>query len=216
MRFTLIFGTEHARPIFRKKKFGFQVPVYPPLGVLYLGSALEDAGHEVEIIDFFIDRDPSLAIDKSIHHSDAIGLSVDNISFSESAQIAQYIKNKDPHLPVIIGGPHCTLYQEQSLVDISSADISVNGDGEQAIVDIAKAFEGTVDKKAQLITKSDYFLCLFYIVVFTEVLYLPPADAPIIVDIAIIMGAGIISIVNALLKTCLLNFTTSSKKAINP
>jgi radical SAM superfamily enzyme YgiQ (UPF0313 family) len=142
MRFTLIYGTDHARPLFRKRQFGFQVPVFPPLGLLYLGSALEHAGHDAEIIDFFVDKDPYSAIDKSINHSDAIGLSVDNVSFRESAQIAQYIKNKDPDLPVVIGGPHCTLNKEQSLVNISAADVSVNGDGEHAIVDIAEAFEG--------------------------------------------------------------------------
>ena len=143
MRFILIHGTDSARPSARKKRFGFQVPVYPPLGVLYLGSALEHAGHEAEIIDFFIDPDPYVAIDKSIHHSDAVGISVDNVSFNESAQLAQYIKNKDPHLPIVIGGPYSTLYQEQSLMTISAADVSVSGDGEQAIVHIAEALKGT-------------------------------------------------------------------------
>lgn len=143
MLFTLVYGTDHMRPIFRKKYYGFQVPVYPPLGVLYLGSALENAGHKAEVIDFNIDKDPYAAIDKSINHSDAIGLSVDNHLFHESAKIAQYIKNKDPDLPVIIGGPHCTLYQKQSLINISAADVSVIGDGEQVIVDIAEAFKGT-------------------------------------------------------------------------
>ena len=92
MRFTLIHGTNQARPIFHKKRFGFsQVPVYPPLGVLYLGSMLEQAGYDAEIIDFFIDKDPYASIDKSILQSDVIGLSVDNVSSEEAAQLAQYI-----------------------------------------------------------------------------------------------------------------------------
>ena len=143
MRFTLIHGSENARPSSLRKRFGARVPVYPPLGVLYLGGALEQAGHEVDIIDFFIDDDPYAAIEKSIHLSDAVGLSVDNVSYNESAHVAQYIKDKDPRLPVVIGGPHCTLYQEQSLANIPAADVSVIGDGEQAIVDLAAAFEGT-------------------------------------------------------------------------
>jgi anaerobic magnesium-protoporphyrin IX monomethyl ester cyclase len=144
MRFTFIHGTEHSHPKFHKKRFGFfQVPVYPPLGVLYLGSMLEHAGHDAEVIDFFIDKDPYAAIDKSIHYSDAIGLSVDNVSSQESSQIAQYIKNKDPDIPIVIGGPHCSLYQERALENITAADVSVNGDGEHAIVDIAEAFQGT-------------------------------------------------------------------------
>lgn len=145
MRFTLIHGTNQARPKFHKKRFGFsQVPVYPPLGVLYLGSMLEQAGYDAEIIDFFIDKDPYASIDRSIHQSDVIGLSVDNISSDEAASLAQYIKNKDADIPIVIGGPYCSLYQERALKKISAADVSVDGDGEHAIINIAKAFEGTI------------------------------------------------------------------------
>jgi anaerobic magnesium-protoporphyrin IX monomethyl ester cyclase len=143
MRFTLIHGSEKANPLSLRKRFGVRVPVYPPLGVLYLGGVLERGGHEVDIIDFFVDKDPYDAIDKSIQNTDAVGLSVDNVSYTESAYIAQYIKEKDPHLSIVIGGPHCTLYKEQSLVNIPTADVSVNGDGEHAIASIADAFEGT-------------------------------------------------------------------------
>jgi anaerobic magnesium-protoporphyrin IX monomethyl ester cyclase len=144
MRFTLIYGTDSDRPVFRKKKFGVDIlPVYPPLGLLYLGSVLEHAGHDVEIIDFYIDSDPYAAINKNINSSDAFGLSVDNLSYQESAHMAQYIKSKDPGLHIVIGGPHSTLYKEQSLENIRAADVSVEGDGEHAIIHIAKAFNGT-------------------------------------------------------------------------
>jgi anaerobic magnesium-protoporphyrin IX monomethyl ester cyclase len=143
MRFTFIYGTDLARPENRKKQYGFKVPVYPPLGLLYLGSALEQAGHDAGIIDFNIDPDPYGSIHKSIQGSDAFGISVDNVSFRESAKIANYLKNEDSQLPIVIGGPHCILYQKESLSNISAADISVIGDGEQTIVDIAKTFERT-------------------------------------------------------------------------
>ena len=41
------------------------------------------------------------------------------------------------------GGPHCTFHPEKALLDISAADISVEGEGEQVIKEIIKALNGT-------------------------------------------------------------------------
>ncbi len=142
MRFTLIYGTNRARPSLLLRSYGYRVPAYPPLGLLYIAGALEQAGHTAEIIDFYVDPDPYHAIDESILRSDAVGVSVDNDTFTEATELAHYIKTKDPGIPVVIGGPHCTLYPEQSLRNIPDADISVIGDGECAIVAIADALKG--------------------------------------------------------------------------
>jgi len=147
MKVTLIYGTKQSRPSLQKFQFGFKVPVFPPLGLLYLGSSLEQEGHQADIIDFYIDSHPYDAIKKSICSSDAVGISVDNDSFHESSQLAEYIKEQDVDIPIIIGGPHCTLYHEQSLNNIPHADFSVNGDGEQPIVDIVDALQGKKQEK---------------------------------------------------------------------
>ena len=142
MKFLLIYGTELSHPSVRKQKFEIHGPVYPPLGLLYIGRSLEDEGHHVEIIDFFVDPDPYKAIQQVLPSCDAVGLTVDNDSFHESAQLAQLIKHQDPSIPIAIGGPHCTLYPEQALHNLPMADVSVNGDGETAVKDIALAFQG--------------------------------------------------------------------------
>ncbi len=142
MKCLLIFGTELIRPSVHKQMFEVQGPVYPPLGLLYVGRSLEDEGHKVEIIDYFVEKQPFEEIKKRITSSDIIGLSVDNDTFYESAQIARSIKNIDCSIPIIIGGPHCTLYPERSLSNLPEVDISVCGDGEQAIKDITNALDG--------------------------------------------------------------------------
>jgi len=142
MDFLLIYGTEMVSPTVYKQKFELNSPVYPPLGLLYVAKSLEDEGHKVRIIDFYLDRNPYEEIKKQILSSDAIGMTVDNDCFEESAELAKSIKNIDSSIPIIAGGPYCTLYSKQSLEGLPTVDISVSGDGEHAIKDIVHSLNG--------------------------------------------------------------------------
>jgi radical SAM superfamily enzyme YgiQ (UPF0313 family) len=142
MEFLLIYGTEMSHPFIHRQKFELVSPLFPPLGLLYIGRSLEDEGHHVELLDLFVEKDSISEIKKKMTAVDAVGISVDNDSYNESAQLAHTIKNIDPSIPIIIGGPHCTLYPHDSLLNISAADISVCGDGEQAIKDVAAGLSG--------------------------------------------------------------------------
>lgn len=142
MKILLIHGNELSQPSVHRKKFENKSPVYPPLGLLYIAKSLENEGHKVEIIDYFVEQNTNEKIKKRINTSDAIGMTIDNDSFNESAKVAQSIKETDPSIPILIGGPHCTLYPDQALKNIQNADISVCGDGEHVVKDIAKSLQG--------------------------------------------------------------------------
>jgi anaerobic magnesium-protoporphyrin IX monomethyl ester cyclase len=131
---------------------------HPPLGALYLGSVLEEEGHNVEIFDLLAEKYPTETIRKIIPASDAIGITTYSsayqetlkggyytYAYKETAEIAKYIKEIDSKLPIIIGGPHCTVQPKKCLDEISSADISVEGDGEHIISDLTKALQGKKD-----------------------------------------------------------------------
>ena len=94
------------------------------------------------------------SIDKKT--ADAVGITVFSSSYQEtmhggrftyaykeSAKVAKYIKEIEPDIPIIIGGPHCSIQPEKSLNEIPSADISVEGDGEHVINEIAKSIKGS-------------------------------------------------------------------------
>ena len=115
---------------------------FPPLGLLYVGSVLENNGHKVEIVDFLAEKDPYESLKKSLNNVDAVGISVYTRSYQESEETACKIKEIDSDLPIIIGGPHCIFYPEKSLKEIPSADISVEGDGEAAVNEITSALKG--------------------------------------------------------------------------
>ena len=59
---------------------------------------------------------------------------------STAQKLVEFIKKTTPKIPVIIGGPHCTLQKEHALYEIN-ADISVIGDGEETIGEILDVFE---------------------------------------------------------------------------
>ncbi len=117
-------------------------PWAQPLGLLYIAAVLEQEGHKVEIIDLVAENLTDEKIQRSLSGIDAVGISVDSFAYKDVVEITRKIKQIDATVPIVIGGPHCTFYPEKSLIDIPSADISVEGEGEQVIKDIVQAFEG--------------------------------------------------------------------------
>jgi radical SAM superfamily enzyme YgiQ (UPF0313 family) len=115
---------------------------YPPLGLLYVGRVLKDEGHEVKIIDFTAERNPKETLERSLPHTDAIGMTIYTQAHKEAESIAENIKTMDKDIPIIIGGPHSTFYPDQTLVDIDHADICVEGEGEHTIKQLIPALQG--------------------------------------------------------------------------
>jgi anaerobic magnesium-protoporphyrin IX monomethyl ester cyclase len=115
---------------------------HPPLGLIYLASAIEHAGHTVEILDYLADPQTSTSLKESLESTDAVGITLSTDQLKPVAHLAQDIKELNPKIPIIIGGPHCTVLLDQALRDIPSADISVIGDGEPVILEILQWLEG--------------------------------------------------------------------------
>ncbi len=115
----------------------------PPLGILYLARMLEDNGHNAEVLDGSIEELNKEKIHKYVCSSDAVGLTL----YSEpremiaSISMARIIKEIDPNIPLVIGGPHCSISPEQTLIDYN-ADICISGYGEFVISSVANAIEG--------------------------------------------------------------------------
>jgi len=139
MRFLFIFPTGRGYKIADKKVF----PPYaysPPLGILYLSTMLERNGHTIEVLDYTAENVDEVKLRSKIDSADAVGITVCTSSLDESINLAHLIKKHRPDIPLLIGGPHCTLAPERSLIDFN-ADICVTGDGELIICAIADALQ---------------------------------------------------------------------------
>ena len=115
----------------------------PPLGLLYIGAVLEQDGHKVEILDYYMEKISKEKLKKALMSSDAVGMSIyTDYDFKPYTNISKRIKDLAPDIPIVIGGPHCSYVQKRSLQDLPLADISVIGEGEYVILDLIKYFQG--------------------------------------------------------------------------
>ena len=113
-----------------------------PLGLLYLGAVLEQDGHKVELLDYYAEDISREQLKNSLMSSDAVGMTVYTEDYKPAADISRMIKEINPEIPLIIGGPHCTFLQKRSLSYIPDADIGVMGEGEHVILDLAQFLQG--------------------------------------------------------------------------
>ena len=116
-------------------------PFTPPLRLSYLATPLLTKGHNVEIIDLNCEKEPEIKIRQSLLSCDAVILNVHTDNYSESAHVAHFIRKNNPDIPIIISGHYCTYQPERALIDIPSANISIEGEEEHIINDVVNAIE---------------------------------------------------------------------------
>jgi radical SAM superfamily enzyme YgiQ (UPF0313 family) len=129
-----------------------------PLGLECIGGAVQSRGHEAVLVDLRLDDWQALE-----RHLDeppaAVGVSC---SFSTDVygthEIARYIKERRPEVPVVVGGHHATLLPEDFLWPGSSVDAVAIGEGEGTSIDLMDALrDGSgIDAVAGLLTRSNW------------------------------------------------------------
>lgn len=123
-----------------KREFSFEAYL-PPLGLLYIATPLEKRGHKVKLIDFIAEQFTEKKLKRFLSKTDVVCITVTSQIVTSAAKISDLIKNYNKNIKIIIGGPHCTIQKKEALNEIK-ADISVIGDGEEAIVEIVDALNG--------------------------------------------------------------------------
>jgi radical SAM superfamily enzyme YgiQ (UPF0313 family) len=108
-----------------------------PLGLGYMASSLEAAGHTVRIYDSSVE-DEALA-DVLAQGWDFAGISSTTPLIQEAWEVAATIKAQG--ITTILGGPHLTLMPEESL-DQPGVDYTFKGEAEDGIVEFAEALAG--------------------------------------------------------------------------
>jgi anaerobic magnesium-protoporphyrin IX monomethyl ester cyclase len=116
----------------------------PPLGILYLARMLQDQGHRVSIVDCSAERTPYETIERMLPRVDVVGMTVYSgpKEQSPSLAIANMVKEQTPDVPLIIGGPHCSIFPEQAL-QMHHAQVCMLGEGEYRINDVIDGLQGT-------------------------------------------------------------------------
>lgn len=92
--------------------------VFPPLGLMAVGTALRKQGHDVEITD------------TPDGNYSCFGLGPTTPEYGSALALLRQIRYRNPETRVVIGGPHAVANPEECLAD--GFDVVAIGDGENA------------------------------------------------------------------------------------
>jgi anaerobic magnesium-protoporphyrin IX monomethyl ester cyclase len=128
-------------PSFFIEETGVLYGMAPPLGLLYLASLIEQRGDTVAVLDFTAEPYDEHTLARHAKDADVVGVSMLSTSVHKTSTIVNFLKQEYPRIPLMIGGPHCTLFPEKSLQE-TKADICIQGEGEPSILPLLDSIEG--------------------------------------------------------------------------
>ncbi|MEW5766879.1 MAG: radical SAM protein [bacterium] len=122
---------------------------YPPLGLGYLAASLRREGHEVKIFDFGLrpGMEPDQEADEVVGFKpDLVGITVWTHLYYHSLELAREIKCRNLNIPIVLGGPHITVYPLTAFED-GLIDYTIYGEGEETIVELVQSLEGKIARE---------------------------------------------------------------------
>lgn len=112
----------------------------PPLGVAILAAVTRQEGYETKILDALALR---LSMSETVKRiiaekPDYLGITSTTMSIYSAAEVAKRVKEANPSIKVILGGPHITAAPEETMKLFPEFEIGVMGEAEETIVELLK------------------------------------------------------------------------------
>lgn len=135
----------------------------PPIGLAYIAGSLVAAGHDVSVVDAVGEAPdeyrPIAGVRNSVSHGldaqtiasrvpadvELIGVScMFSVEWLYDVEVLEALRARFPEVPIIVGGEHVNACCEYILESCAAVDVCVLGEGEETIVELARAVaEGT-------------------------------------------------------------------------
>lgn len=114
--------------------------VYPPLGLMYIASSLEQDNHKVTILDTEVQNLSKKEIINKIKSEkpDMIGITSTTPLHHKAIELFKLIKKIDPSITTIAGGPHPTALPKESIKECLEIDIVIVGEAEETVREICQ------------------------------------------------------------------------------
>ena len=122
--------------------------IWPPLGIAYIGAALEERGHIVHLVDeeiiFHKHKDN---IQKTIEEEtrllkeikpDIVGITATTALIKPAYRTSRLVKKLFPNIRIVLGGNHASIFPEEILTECESIDITVRGEGEHIMCELTE------------------------------------------------------------------------------
>lgn len=109
-----------------------------PLGIIYLGAILREAGADVECCDERVCT--SAEVEAYIGKAEILGLSALTPHVNRAIRYAEKAKAQNPDVVTIMGGPHATV-DVDTFLDSGAFDYVLGGEAEDTFVDFLRGVE---------------------------------------------------------------------------
>lgn len=114
--------------------------IVPPLGVLYVAAALEEAGFEVQALDLDPEVESRLGAIQDFD-PDLVGMSFYTNTYPRARRLAADLRGALPQARIVCGGVHATALPEATMRELAP-DYLVWGEGERTAVHLAHYLAG--------------------------------------------------------------------------
>jgi anaerobic magnesium-protoporphyrin IX monomethyl ester cyclase len=118
----------------------FLHPQFPLKGLAYMVALLLKDGHNVKVMDcpaLNMDQD-GLRREIDSFEPDIVGITSMTVTFPSALQAALVAKNSCPSALIVLGGPHATVMDIDTLSKFAYVDVVVRREGEQTILELAR------------------------------------------------------------------------------
>lgn len=124
----------------------------PPIGLMYVASALEKAGFTVQMLDNYLMKKPAQELKELITKLNPmmVGITCGSATYSRCVETAKTIKEAKPDCIIVVGGWHAS-YLPETLLSHPEIDYVVIGEGERAITQLTTALATGEVSQAQTI-----------------------------------------------------------------
>jgi anaerobic magnesium-protoporphyrin IX monomethyl ester cyclase len=126
----------------------YQHVQFPLIGIAYMAAILEKHGHEVTVLDCpalkLTHEDLKREIAKS--QPDIVGISSVTVTFPSALQAAVVAKESCPRAFTVLGGPHVTVLDEETISENKDVDCVARHECEYTILELANHVCGNQPK----------------------------------------------------------------------
>jgi len=116
----------------------------PPLGICYVAAACEAAGAETKIIDYIVGQYTPEKLSRTLAEfkPDIVGATSVTLNFPAAAEIIRAVKEHDPSILTMMGGPHVSFDAKNTLRSSPQIDLIVSGEAEATLLKwLPRAFD---------------------------------------------------------------------------
>lgn len=116
----------------------------PHVGLAYLAAVLESRGFKTWVLDAHPFGEGGLSLLRLMIKGvrpDVIGISSTTSTINQALKAANLVKHTCPEALVVMGGPHVTFLDVDTLTKHSEVDVVVRGEGEETLIELLEKVE---------------------------------------------------------------------------